>query len=104
MECQSAGGEGQGCSLVLLFHGCGGTCDIGYVLHSGLLKWAATNRMVVLAPQVGATYTGSGPASGSKQTCFDNYGDTGADYCLKNGTQMAAVSRMVNVLRSTSRP
>ena len=87
-----------------MFHGCGGTCDIGYVKNNGVLKYAATNRLVVLAPQVGDTYIGKGDASGSVQTCFDNYGDTGAEYCLQNGTQMAAVERMINALRKEQSP
>ena len=47
---------------------------------------------------MGSLYVGGGPANGTVQTCFDNYGDTGAAYCLKNGTQNVAVRRMVECL------
>ena len=96
------GAKARGCTLVLLFHGCNGYCDIPYVLHNGLLAYAATNSLVVLAPQVGANYTGGGPATGTFQTCFDNYGDTGPDYSIKNGTQMVAVKRMIDAIMGTA--
>ena len=94
----TGGGGGEACQLVLLFHGCNGYCSLDYVRHNGLLKHAATNRMVVLAPQVGSIYVGGGPANGTVQTCFDNYGDTGPNYCLRNGTQNVAVHRMVQCI------
>jgi hypothetical protein len=53
----------QSCDLLVLFHGCFATCDLGYVKHNGVLKYAATNRLVVLAPQVGITSKRRGPAS-----------------------------------------
>jgi poly(3-hydroxybutyrate) depolymerase len=88
----------SGCKLVLLFHGCYGYCSLDYVRHNGLLKHAATNKLVVLAPQVGSLYVGAGPANGTFQSCFDNYGDTGPDYCLKKGAQNVAVKRMVDCI------
>ena len=47
-----AGSSPAACRLVLLFHGCYGYCSLDYVRHNGLLKHAATNKLVVLAPQV----------------------------------------------------
>eukprot|EP01048_Picozoa_sp_COSAG05_P014945 COSAG05_NODE_1745_length_4157_cov_2.148842_2_plen_1109_part_00 len=134
--CDAGETSGSACRLVLLFHGCYGYCSLDSVRHNGLLKHAATNKLVVLAPQVGSLYVGAGPANGTVQTCFDNYGgasacsssytwcprprvvfcilfsflfcftacvhlcvsDTGANYCLKEGTQNVGVRRMVQCI------
>ena len=52
--------------------------------------------------QVGSLYIGGGAANGTVQTCFDNYGDTGANYCLKEGSQNVAVRRMVGCIKGAA--
>ena len=74
------------CKLHVNLHGCTMGADninLDYVLAAGFNEWASVNRMIVLYPQI------KGAA------CWDNYGDTGADYALQSGAEMATVRRIV---------
>jgi len=88
------------CKLHVFFHGCGMDYSIPsfnftYVKHAGFNYWAESNEMVVLYPQMGGYKNGT---TQQKAGCWDSYGDTGADYCLKKGVQMATVRRMINAI------
>ena len=50
-----------------------------------------SNRIVVLYPKMSTR----GRTPQLKSGCFDGYGQTGADYDLKSGPQMAAMVAMV---------
>jgi len=85
------------CKLHIFFHGCGMDFSIPsfnftYIKHAGFNSWAESNEMVVLYPQMG------GYKNGTKQQlagCWDSYGDTGGNYCLKTSVQMSTVRRMI---------
>ena len=81
------------CRLHLWFHGCGGP-DRFYnasVHYAGFNEWAEANDLVILYPAMrnwGGTYE-------TKIGCWDAYGQTGHDYALQTGGQMASVRRMI---------
>ena len=89
------GAGAKGCRLHLSLHG----CDVnGYydpaVHHLGFENWAEANGMVVLFPRMadhGATHQ-------TLMGCWDAYAQTGADYALKSGAQMAAVRQMIRAV------
>jgi len=65
-----------------------------YLLHSGYNRWADTNALVVLYPQVGASYWPRFNPRG----CWDWWGYTGQQYATKQGPQVRAVKAMVDRL------
>jgi poly(3-hydroxybutyrate) depolymerase len=80
------------CKLHAVMHGCGqSNLRIGmqYVERTGYNRWADTNRMIVLYPQIGPDATNG---------CWDWWGYDSPDYAKKSGPQMAAVKKMVDVL------
>jgi poly(3-hydroxybutyrate) depolymerase len=87
--------NGESCKLHVVFHGCHqNASQIGpqYILGTNYLKWADTNKMVVLFPQTRIMeYNG----------CWDWFGYTDKhDYATKLGVQMRAVKMMVDHLGS----
>lgn len=85
-----------GCALHVVFHGCGQhRAKIGdvFVRESGFARWADSNRLIVLFPQVR-------PATVNPQACWDWWGYTGRDYLTRNGPQIIAVRRMLERLAS----
>jgi poly(3-hydroxybutyrate) depolymerase len=75
------------------FHGCGGP-DRFYnasVHYAGFNEWAETNDLVILYPAM----RNWGKTEETKLGCWDSYGQTGPEYALQNGGQMAAVRRML---------
>jgi len=88
------------CLLHIFFHGCGMDFsypgfNFTYIKHAGFNPWAESNNIVVLYPQMGGYKNGTHQQLGG---CWDSYGDTGEDYCLKTGVQMATVRRMIHVI------
>ena len=84
---------GHLCKLHLWFHGCDGP-DRFYnasVHYAGFNEWAEANDMVILYPAM----RDWGKTSETQGGCWDGYGQTGADYALQSGGQMAAVRRMI---------
>lgn len=90
-------GAGQAqCRLHVVFHGCKqGATPIGreFVLGAGYLETAGANRIVLLFPQVKASYVPLNPMG-----CWDWWGYEGAAYAAKAGPQMKAVRMMVGDL------
>jgi poly(3-hydroxybutyrate) depolymerase len=85
------------CGVHVVFHGCKqGAEAIGdrFVQGAGYLEWAASNRLVVLFPQIEASYVPLNPNG-----CWDWWGYEGDDYALRSGAQVAAVRAMLGALR-----
>lgn len=87
--------DGEACSVHISFHGCNQQAEaIGedFVRNSGLNRWADSNRLVILYPQVSASKV----MPMNPQACWDWWGYTGEDYATIDGQQIQAVIRMVN--------
>jgi poly(3-hydroxybutyrate) depolymerase len=83
-----------GCRVHVVFHGCEQSrADVGDAVFrkSGFADWAATNKIVVLFPQVA-------PSTYNPKTCWDWWGYTGANYLSKDAPQMKAIAAMLAVL------
>lgn len=86
--------DAPGCRIHVAFHGCAQSRkEIGeaFVRGAGFARWADTNRIVVLFPQIEA-------GSGNPQGCWDWWGYTGRDFLSRQAPQIAAVWRMVERL------
>ena len=89
--------EGVRCRVHVVFHGCRqGAETIGerFVRDAGYNRWADTNRLIVLYPQVVARYFWIYNPRG----CWDWWGYTGTNYATKEGAQIRAVAKMVDRL------
>jgi hypothetical protein len=85
---------GEECRLHVAFHGCKQGVDSihdDFIRDAGYNRWAASNRIVVLYPQVTAS-------AGNPNGCWDFWGYSGAGYYGQNGPQMRAVKGMVDRL------
>jgi poly(3-hydroxybutyrate) depolymerase len=94
------------CRVHVVFHGCRqGREAIGdtFALHAGYNRWADTNRLLVLYPQVIAR-SGWGPWPWPRSFvynpngCWDWWGYSGALYHTRSGAQIRAVQAMVERL------
>ena len=91
-----SGGAQPQCRLHVVFHGCKqGPTPIGkeFITGSGYLEAAAANSIVLLFPQVKASYKPLNPMG-----CWDWWGYEGASYAVKAGPQIAAVRLMIGDL------
>jgi hypothetical protein len=80
--------QGAACRIHVVFHGCRQTPqDIGdqYYIDTGYNRWADTNDILVLYPQVAADL----PTN--PEHCWDWWGYTGLQFNVKAGPQMSAV-------------
>ena len=90
----------SGCRVHIAFHGCqqsrldGGEA---FVTSAGFERWADTNRLIVLFPQVAAN-----PFT-NPLGCWDWWGYTGFDYLTRDAPQISAVYRMVARLSAVRR-
>jgi hypothetical protein len=90
---------GKPCRLHVAFHGCRqGSGFVGeeFVRNAGYNRWAETNRIVVVYPQVARSYVYPFNPKG----CWDWWGYSGADYATRNGAQLTSVHRMLIALGS----
>lgn len=101
--CASPGpGEGAtpaagDCAVHVVFHGCQqGARAVGPDVYGsvGYNRWADTNRLIVLYPQVAASQL----FPPNPQGCWDWWGYTGPDFQVRSGAQLAAVKAMVDRL------
>ena len=79
------------CSVHIAFHGCAQnreTVGDTFIKESGFARWADTNKLVVLFPQVATTAL-------NPQACWDWWGYTGPDYLTRNAPQITAVLGML---------
>ena len=89
--------RGEACRLHIVFHGCRqGTSFVGerFVREAGYLEWAASNRIVVLFPQVEPRVAPANPNG-----CWDWWGYESERYALRDGPQLLAVRAMIADLR-----
>jgi poly(3-hydroxybutyrate) depolymerase len=86
----------DGCRLHIALHGCDQNRDqVGttFIEGSGFARWADTNRLVILFPQVEASVL-------NPKACWDWWGYTGKNFLTKDALQIAAIWRMVERLAS----
>ena len=90
-----AGAGAGACKLHLSLHGCGvnGYYDPA-VHHLGFENWAESNGMVIMFPRM----AGHGNTTQTHDGCWDAYAQSGADYALRTGAQMAAVRNMIRTV------
>jgi poly(3-hydroxybutyrate) depolymerase len=88
--------ETPGCRVHIAFHGCSQNREaVGdtFIKESGFARWADTNRIVVLFPQVA-------DSSINPQGCWDWWGYTGPQYLTRDAPQIAAVNKMLDALQA----
>lgn len=89
--------EGELCQVHISFHGCNQSAqDVGlaYVKNSGFNRWAESNAMIIVYPQVKkSTMFPMNP-----QGCWDWWGYTGVDYATNSGKQLRAIHALVESL------
>ena len=93
------GTPGAACALHVALHGCKqSAAEVGkdFVEGAGYNRWADTNAIVVLYPQVSTSRD-------NPQTCWDWWGYTGSAWHEKRAPQMATIVAMVNRLTSPPR-
>ena len=86
------------CRIHVAFHGCRqGAAEIGgrFVREAGYNRWADTNGLIVLYPQVVKRYS---PFVFNPRGCWDWWGYTSATYHTKSGSQIRAVKAMLDRL------
>ena len=85
---------GPKCRVHIAFHGCAqnrsATGD-AFIHGSGFARWADSNDLVILFPQVAATPM-------NPQACWDWWGYTSHDFLTKEAPQIKAVYRMLERL------
>ncbi len=85
-----------GCRIHVAFHGCAqGREFVGdaHIKGAGFERWADTNRLIVLYPQVRSE-------AYNPQGCWDWWGYTGLDYRSRASVQIRAVRAMIDRLAS----
>jgi poly(3-hydroxybutyrate) depolymerase len=105
------GCERGGCRVHVAFHGCRQGVDaVGeqFVRDAGYNRWAETNRLVVLYPQVVASYGWTGGIWSPRfvfnpRGCWDWWGYTGPLYPTRAGAQMRAVRAMLDRLAAPAK-
>jgi len=91
---------GAHCKVHVALHGCVQSAQsVGdkFVKEAGYNRWADSNHMLVLCPQVDKASVPSNP-----QGCWDWWGYTGGDYAKKAAPQMKAIMAMVSRLAQRS--
>ena len=86
-------GDAPKCRLHVVFHGCKqGASLVGreFILGSGDLEAAAGNDIVLLFPQIEASYRPLNPMG-----CWDWWGYEGDNFAVKDGPQIKAVRLMI---------
>jgi poly(3-hydroxybutyrate) depolymerase len=84
----------SGCRLHIALHGCDQAREAvgdAFIKESGFARWADTNRLVILFPQVTGSLV-------NPDGCFDWWGYTDIDYLGKDAPQIAAIWAMVERL------
>lgn len=86
--------SGRPCNVHVAFHGCVQSAKaIGDIFYTkaGYNRWADANDLIVLYPQVDASFL-------NPQGCWDWFGYTSQEYATKAGLQLAATKAMVDRL------
>lgn len=90
-QCARAGG----CRIHIAYHGCAQNRQaVGdrFIKGSGFARWADTNKLIVLFPEVATTVS-------NPQGCWDWWGYTGHDYLTRDAPQITAVRSMLDALK-----
>lgn len=83
---------GQACRLHVAFHGCLQSASVvgsAFYQNAGYNRWADTNKIIVLYPQMIVTATNPGG-------CWDWWGYEDANFPAKSGGQMVAIKTMID--------
>ncbi len=86
----------SGCRIHVAFHGCAQNRDkVGeaFVKGTGFARWADTNKLIILYPQVATTMS-------NPQGCWDWWGYTGNNYLTRNAPQIVTVRHMLDALQT----
>ena len=90
----------KGCRLHIVLHGCKQAREsVGndFVEKSGFARWADTNRLVLLFPQIAGSVV-------NPNGCWDWWGYNGIDYLSKDAPQIAAIWAMAERLAMDPAP
>jgi len=90
----------QGCRLHIVLHGCKQareTAGDDFIQKSGFARWADTNRLVILFPQVAGSVA-------NPNGCWDWWGYSDIDYLGKDAPQIAAIWAMAERLAMAPKP
>lgn len=90
----------KGCRLHIVLHGCKQareTVGDAFIEKSGFARWADTNRLVLLFPQVAGSVV-------NPNGCWDWWGYTGIDYLGQDAPQIAAIWAMAQGLAMDPKP
>jgi poly(3-hydroxybutyrate) depolymerase len=87
--------EKELCRVHVAFHGCRQSAR-EFAEGAGYNRWAESNRLIVLYPQVKPSWWPYNPRG-----CWDWWGYSGARYATKEGAQVRAVMAMVDRLSAT---
>lgn len=93
--------DGESCGLHIAFHGCQQSTEYvgdAFAANAGYNEWAATNKLLVLYPQVAS----SSLAPLNPLGCWDWWGYTGEDYATRNGAQISVVKALVDELSGSA--
>lgn len=82
--------EGSACSLHIALHGCSQRAQ-EFALHSGLNRWADSNRLIILYPQAAS-------GSGNPDGCWDWWGFSGDEYATLDGQHIEGLLRLIHYL------
>lgn len=85
------------CRVHVVFHGCRQSVD-RFARDAGYNRWAEANSLIVLYPQVKASWYPFNPRG-----CWDWWGYTGAAYHTKDGAQIRAVWAMLERLSAVKK-
>ena len=83
--------EKKGCRVHIAFHGCSQAREVvddAFIKGAGYNRWAATNRLIVLYPQVSKSAANS-------RGCWDWWGYTGPEFLTREAPQIKAVRAML---------
>jgi hypothetical protein len=89
---------GARCAVHVALHGCRQTAAaIGrtFIEGAGYNRWADTNGIIVLYPQIGKSKHPQNP-----EDCWDWWGYTGSVWLEKKAPQMQAIAAMVNRMKT----
>jgi hypothetical protein len=88
---------GEACGVHVALHGCLQSAELigdTFARDAGFNRWAASNRLLVLYPQV----AGSRIAPMNPNGCWDWWGYTGPDYDRRDGAQLVAIVNTIDSL------
>ena len=84
--------EKERCRVHVAFHGCRQSAK-EFAEGAGYNRWAETNRLIVLYPQVKASWWPYNPRG-----CWDWWGYSGVNYATREGAQIRAIRAMLERL------